>query len=360
MCLPAFGLTIACAPKKPQGIQPGDELQSAQARSGMDAGIAHIGSFKADVMAMVSGYRDSQPAQAILPATLQIPLNPVTNAQMQSFAGTYSQTGVGAFSFVAGASNSITIEYLNGVDLVFNLMAYNDANNLEAVRVNFSSHNRGIETPPAEEIIGYFSIARSDHTDHIASLNSYSYRFASQFGLIFTDSTGVSAKHGFDFYESIKTTSRLGGITIDSDHHDRVWNPTNLRTGSFELRTTKQYKLSEITKTYAALEVNRYYKDKVDGNSLDYSAQLLLDDDDGIRIGLTGYVGYLPGNSVALYTIDGETVEVAALSGGPYECNLITPTALGTGPANDMAWNNGTTEGILPGYVDCLGIMIRI
>lgn len=347
LCLQSF---TAC---KPKGIQPGDETQSAAAKTSMTAGLAEIERSKAQVYSLLGGFRDTVATQLLIPTTEQFPPTPIAESQVMPHYGTFTETSAGQFNFTPSNTDTITVEYLNGVDLVLGSMTFNDSRNLATIRMTFSFDNRGIDTPRVNEISGFLSEGRADNKDDIARLNSFDYRLASNFGLSFFDQSGAPVKLGFDFYHSVATNPAPPGPKAFVRKENRVWNPLFPKVNNWSSKSYTEYARSQVSGAYAAVNMTRTYQHVTSTDRIDYAAQVDLNYGGIQIIALEGFTVYDAGVGEVLYTADDKTVRVAKLEGTGHQCDVTAPNAAGTGGTITMNWFNNTKENIMPGFFTC-------
>lgn len=353
VCLPLLGVIGACVQKG-----PGTSVQSAEARAAMNNGIAKIRTVRSDITALLGKYRGTPPAQLLIPTAAKVPPVPVAEIDLAPHYGTYTETAAGQFSFAASALEQVDVHYLNGINLTFGFFAYNQAGNLSLVRTTFSSDNRGIDTPKAEEIRGYISQAYNDYRDDIAGLDSFDYKMASLVGLTFTNSAGTTATLSFEYFDAVTTNSTPPGVTTQVKKVERVANAALLATDFWDLRVDKTYRSTAIPGVHAAISVDRKYTDSLKGNKVDYNAPIVLLSD-GLNLGASGQVEYVPYRTgLVHYTLEGKTYRVATLAGGGYKCDLNLPNRAGFGDDIFFSWSAPEVEPVMPGHFDCPNLII--
>lgn len=337
---------------QPQEILLGTKAQATLARTTFEQGLSLVERRKNEVTRLLVRFRNTEPGQRLIPPAGQLP-TPISRAQLEALYGRYTESINGQFDVLATNTASISVEYLNGINLDFSFFSFDAQQNVSAYRITFAANTRGIDTPALDEVSGYLSDARDDLPDYTLTENAFRRRLISQFGLSFTDTTGQRVTLGFNLLQTTSTAPQESLQTITFITDDELWDAKQP-----EGQRWQHTRLTEFTQTaqsgrYAVTHASASYSAITPNTSLQYHSDILLSTGAAAVIGTNGLIQYTAQSGKVIHQLAGKRYLVASIAGGPIECNLTTPSNTATGTTITMAWRDSSIENLLPGNNTC-------
>lgn len=352
---------FACDLDKEVGV--GNAQQASAALASRSAGFREISAVHRALHTRLESFSSAPPISflnATSPAWLRpFPYTKITQTQLSPLYGKYTETSAGQFEHTL-EGGAISVQFMNGVDLLIDSIRYDLNDNLRSMRMEFSSHNRGVTTPDRYVIDGEMTELRFDHLDEIPTLDAYTYTRISDLGIGYVDDSGVYVRRTFEFTDSVTMLQIAANVAIEKYYTGKAAAlPVN---GDFWQHTTAfRFLPSDVAGMYVATDIRRIYNDSVQGNKVAYTAHLALLgylDSSPIPIVTDGVVNYFPAaDSGVEYSIDGTIYRVAAFAGGPHTCDLAVAydsfNPYGTGEPITMNWVNAEQDPMMPTYFAC-------
>lgn len=329
---------------------PGSAQDAVAAKAIINRGIAKA----QEIPNLLASFRNIEPAQLIIADPSVFPPTPVTEPQLSPHYGAYTEIAPAQFEFTPIAQTqlpTISIYYLNGIDLIFSLSSYDDNQILRSFSISLSANNRDIDTPPEQEVSGIITDTREDLPDTLSTFNDFTHNLASV-SFAYIDATGKYAHYTY------RRTVTHDANPFDIKHsitlstNTTLAETTDITNTRVSTTTSKTYVETMLSGIWAASTLLRNYSD----NEVEYETKLLLAKD-GVRpIGENGSVAYYidPKSAGVIYQ---ENKKVATLKGGPSNCDLLTKLPSTTAPIV-LAWSDLGIWGIMPG--DSLGCQVAI
>lgn len=325
-----------------------------------------------EVSEILSRYRD-HPVAILMPEIQNLADGVIPNIftleDTQSLFGTYIETNTGSFNFTPGL-NSVSIQYLNGVDIVIDRFQFNSGKNILAgddITVDYvvviSPNNRAITTPDSDQVTITISIRRTSSITFLFSINQNNIEeLLALLRIEYVGTGGTTVNYSYSFRHSEIITkfipnSTVAGKTKRLQRHYEQYDPISGTTPSWLLEESVNYTPSSKAGLWVASSMsNRLIRSEKPSNNhfivkqSTIHLQNSLNQQDMISYSpdtYFSYVGYEDKTPLMSFGYEKYKL-VAQVSGGPYQCSLQQPPSNASGTPIAFEWRDSSTEQLMP------------
>ena len=253
----------------------------------------------------------------------------IFKSELETLEGVYQENPnvPGDFSNFVASPGAVTVTFNNGIRVTMTKMTYNTGTRLTSFELQVTS---SATTPVAEQVTMAIKEERLNALGFLPGIESGGLRMT---GDVTMDINGVQStfkvNRGVGVYTDPSLTSSHG-------KGSRYYLVNRNNNDYYRSDSVLTYIPSDVPGTWVGLLGSDTYSDKKVG----YDVNLLLKG--GAATGASAT--YVRGGGSVVFSRQ----RYASISGGPYTCDLNTPSAAGSGTPIGMTYIDGSIEPVMP------------
>lgn len=274
-----------------------------------------------------------EPLQALLTEPPNIPISQYYEDVLSKMYGTYTENALGTYDHILGISQTISVTKLNGISISVENLKYDQTMRLAQVDIKVRSNFNGIDTPTAEEMTIDVTQYRLNALGEILSpIQSAGLRMEGT--AEFPAPTAGAPNIKIKITRSIGSLEDAGLFGTQSIQQGWRLILTDLTDGLINKKTLTEEKVVRyVPSDQNGVWVGEFAYDGFRGVGVFSDVRMVLQ---STAVAASGLATYRPQGGVS-----SNGKKVALVDGGPWNCVVTNPTAIGSGTKIYLNWLDG-------------------